>query len=707
MTLLRKLAPMALSIRGALLGVVAVLSLLAAAMAGLHALNAWSVLRQAEEAQAEDRAANRFAAGLHDLLLERLFTGTALQAPGPMPAEARQRMEQHRAGNRAALRAEGLPAAASLPGGAALLENFRTALRDADAVRQQADLALGLPRDQRQAAAIQPFVPTMSRLLEASTRLWAAYAHDAAGEDAVLTRLATLKEIGWRMREAAGFELGLVGVSISGERPLEQGQLTQIAAMRSRIDALWSQVENLAPASDPATHPALRAAFETIRQQYFEGFRRRVDEAVRRGAEAPGGRYGMTGREWIEGANPMVGTLLLVRDAAGTASEAHMEALVDAKRAALAFSAGAALLVLLVAVGAVWIVLRRVTAPLAGLAAATERLGAGELETPIPGMDRGDEVGAVARALGSLRDGSRRARELEAAAAADRAAREARHQAIERETGGFGDAAAGIMARLGDSATALRQAADAMASGVASAGQAAATTAEGAERNAANLASVAAATEELTASIGEISRQVASAAGMAREADERARSTNATVLSLAEAAAQIGDVVRLIGEIAGQTNLLALNATIEAARAGDAGKGFAVVASEVKTLAGQTAKATEQISAQIGAIQSATDLAVSAIKEVGGSIARVSEVATAIAAAVEEQGSATREIAGSVQVVAQQNEEATRMMQQVQAAVRSSEAQAQAVQATGDGVSAASDELRGRVDRFLAAVRAA
>ncbi len=707
MSFLRQPAPMALSIRAALLGVVAALSLLASGLAGLHALNAWSVLRQAEKAQAEDRAANRFAAGLHDLLLERLLTGTALTAPAPMPAETRQRMERHRNANREALQEQGLPAAASLPGGALLLENFRNALRDAEAIRQQADQALGVPRDQRPLPAIQPYVPTMSRLLEASTRLWAAYAHDAAGEDAVLTRLATLKEIGWRMREAAGFELGLVGVAISGERALDQGQLTQVAAMRSRIDALWSQVENLAPAADPTTHPALRAAFDTIRQQYFEGFRRRVDEAVRRGAEAPGGRYGMTGREWIETGNPMVGTLLLVRDAAGTASEAHMEALVAAKRTSLLLSLAAALLVLVVAAGAAWIVLRRVTAPLAGLAAATDRLGAGELDTPIPGLGRRDEVGAVARALGSLRDGSRRARELEAAAAAERAAREARAAAIERETAGFGSAAAGIMERLGDSATALRQAADAMASGVASAGQAAATTAEGAERNAANLAAVAAATEELTASIGEISRQVASAAAMARDADERARNTNTTVLSLAEAAAQIGDVVRLIGEIAGQTNLLALNATIEAARAGDAGKGFAVVASEVKTLAGQTARATEQISAQIGAIQSATDLAVSAIREVGGSIAKVSEVATAIAAAVEEQGAATREIAGSVQVVAQQNDEANRMMQQVQEAVRSTEAQAQAVLATGDGVSATSGELRGKVDHFLSAVRAA
>ncbi len=703
----RHAAPMALSIRAALLGVMALLSLLAASLAGLHAVNAWTVLREAEESQAADRAANRFAAGLHELLLERLFAGNAVQAPAPMPAELRQRMERHRQAARDALRAEALPGAETLPGGATLLENFRTALREAEGLRQQVDQALSLPRDQRQAAIMQGYVPGMSRLLEASTRLWAAYTHDAAGRDPVLARLASLKEIGWRMREASGFELGVVGAAISGERALEPGQQTSIAAMRSRIDALWLQVENLAPAADPATHPALRAAATAARQQYFEGFRRRVDEAVRRGAEAPGGRYGMTGREWIEGGNPLVGTLLQVRDAAGTASEDHMEAVVAAKRAALAFAGVAALMVLLVAAGAAWIVLRRVTAPLAELAAATERLGAGELDTRIPGLDRRDEVGAVARALGSLRDWSRRAKELEESAAADRAEREARHQAIERETGSFGGATAGILARLGESAAELRQAANAMATGVASAGQAATATAEGAERNAANLSSVAAATEELTASIGEISRQVASAAGMAREADERARSTNGTVLTLADAASQIGDVVRLIGEIAGQTNLLALNATIEAARAGDAGKGFAVVASEVKTLAGQTAKATEQITAQIGAIQSATDLAVSAIREVGGSIAKVSEVATAIAAAVEEQGAATREIAGSVQVVARQNDEATRMMQQVQAAVRGTEEQAQAVLATGDGVSAASAELRGQVDHFLAAVRAA
>jgi methyl-accepting chemotaxis protein len=218
---------------------------------------------------------------------------------------------------------------------------------------------------------------------------------------------------------------------------------------------------------------------------------------------------------------------------------------------------------------------------------------------------------------------------------------------------------------------------------------------------------VAAATEQLSASIAEISRQVSESTTVARAAVEQAEQTNNEVNALAEAAQRIGDVVKLINNIAGQTNLLALNATIEAARAGEAGKGFAVVASEVKSLATQTAKATDEIAAQVTAIQGATSSAVKAIQDIGGTIVRVNQIAAAIAAAVEEQGAATREIARNVQHVSVGTIEVSTNIAGVSQAANETGSAAAEVHASASTLAQLSDALRSGFDRFVGNIRAA
>ena len=233
------------------------------------------------------------------------------------------------------------------------------------------------------------------------------------------------------------------------------------------------------------------------------------------------------------------------------------------------------------------------------------------------------------------------------------------------------------------------------------------TVASAAEQTSANVQTVATATEELSASIQEISQQVANSARIANQAVDDARTTDGVVQELAVGAQKIGEIVQLINDIAGQTNLLALNATIEAARAGDAGKGFAVVASEVKSLATQTAKATDEISAQISQIQSATSLAVSAIHGIGTTIQEMSEIAAAIASAVEEQGAATMEISRNVQQAAQGTEDVTRSIGDVrQAATDTGVASGQVLTAAGE-LSRNSNDLSREVDSFLAGIKAA
>jgi methyl-accepting chemotaxis protein len=211
----------------------------------------------------------------------------------------------------------------------------------------------------------------------------------------------------------------------------------------------------------------------------------------------------------------------------------------------------------------------------------------------------------------------------------------------------------------------------------------------------------------MAASVEEITRRVAEAADVAKQAVAEAKATDATVRGLADAASRIGDVVRLIGEIAGQTNLLALNATIEAARAGEAGKGFAVVASEVKNLAGQTARATEEIGRQIGEMQAATTQAVDAIRGIGSTVDRTADIATAIAAAVEEQGATTREIARSAAQVAEATDTVARKIEGIRNAADATGASASAVLDASGALAGDAETLKERSTGFLRAVRAA
>jgi methyl-accepting chemotaxis protein len=264
-----------------------------------------------------------------------------------------------------------------------------------------------------------------------------------------------------------------------------------------------------------------------------------------------------------------------------------------------------------------------------------------------------------------------------------------------------------VIEGLAAEAARVEQAARRLSAAAEESGREASTVADAAHGASKDVQAVAAAAEEMAASVAEISRRVAEAAAVATRAVEEARSTDGTVQGLAEEAAKIGDVVRLIGDIAGQTNLLALNATIEAARAGDAGKGFAVVASEVKSLAGQTAKATEEIAARISGMQGRTQQAVDAIRAIGATIQRTSEIATAIAAAVEEQGAVTRDIARSAGQVAEGTDTVSRRIGGIRkGAVETGEA-AGGLLTASEGLSRGAETLKAQASSFLASVRRA
>lgn len=350
---------------------------------------------------------------------------------------------------------------------------------------------------------------------------------------------------------------------------------------------------------------------------------------------------------------------------------------------------------------------RAITMPVRRITEVIERIAAGNSETEIPDMERKDEVGAIAQAVGIMKQGLLEREQMQAQQQAEEKERAARSQRIEESIGRFEASVGQAMSELNDMAANLDTTAGEMTSASRETNVQSDQVASAAELASSNVNSVAAATEQLSSSIGEISKKVSDASSISSSAVSEADRTNAQMKALAESSDKIGKIITLIRDIAEQTNLLALNATIEAARAGDAGKGFAVVANEVKSLANQSAQATEEISNQIQEIQHASTAAGEAIVKVTQLIASLSESSTAIAGAVEQQSAATSEISRSVQDAASGTNDVTSSIAHVNEATIKTSAAAENVTGTASRMNGSVSALRQQIDEFLASVRAA
>jgi len=469
------------------------------------------------------------------------------------------------------------------------------------------------------------------------------------------------------------------------------------AEMRQRIDRLVASLSAADVARLPAfatLQAAVLAEIDRTKSYALQGRREDAMQALRGGVR------------------PREREASAMTDAFVAAKVQEVDAL-DAAADATAENARFTLIVAsLIGIGAalglgLMIALRGVIAPVRRTITVVEELSKGNLAVAIEGTERKDELGLLARAFVVFKDGMVQARELAARELETARKRDERTRRLDELTRQFDAGVTAMLQTVASAATQLRGSATALTTTAEEGTRRADSVASASEEASTNVQAVASAAEELATSVNEISRQVSTSNRTSGQAVEQAKQTNQKVETLSGAATRIGDVLKMISDIAGQTNLLALNATIEAARAGEAGKGFAIVASEVKSLANQTAKATEEIAAQISAIQAATVDSVHAIQGIGGTIATISEISTAIAAAVEEQDAATKEIARNIQQAAAGSALVSANVDGISTAARETSTAANDVLSASAELSRQAELLRTQVDAFLADVRAA
>jgi methyl-accepting chemotaxis protein len=694
-----------LSIRTVLVGIIAAMGLLTIALAGVDLMAAIGHSRTAGRIVTLATIDGDTFDAMSIMRTERALTLGALPGKNAIDPGLLARIQSLRSTSEASYeRAIGrLTGAASSDTD---LANLATRVRDAHAamaeVRSQSDAMLPRELASRDpdlahrvpsiSAAYQAALVELGDGIEARMKLF----------DPTIDELVAIKRSAWAARSAGGVMTVRLEGAAAASRSLTREELLLTAQDRGATLAAWSETADMT--ARPEVPSVVTDAVGRAKLVFPGPFLARLDQTIQ-DLDAHPDRLtvsfdqlqDMNGKDF---ATVAAISTAAMHEAANFADRQAGEALTR-----LCINAAATVFAVLLTVGGYLVAARRVSAPIAAMTDAMRRLSDHDLAVEIPGIGRGDEIGRMAAAMQVFAESIAKADALSAERDRAHEVNDRRRVAMDRHTQEFGTSVSGVMASLASSAEEMRRAAAAMTEAASGVRQQANDTVEGGGRASRDLYSIASAVEQLTASVDEISRQVATAAQVAREAVERAEEGHDKMRGLAAATAKIGDVLRLISDIAGQTNLLALNATIEAARAGDAGKGFAVVAGEVKALAGQTAKATADIGAQITAVRDATEQSAAAMTAVATVIGRIDAVASAVAAAVEQQNATTRSIAASIQIVSGATDATVQAMQAVSGLADGAGQVSEDVARAATGIGREAETLRAEVDQFFAGMR--
>ncbi|MDB5716310.1 MAG: chemotaxis protein [Sphingomonadales bacterium] len=569
------------------------------------------------------------------------------------------------------------------------------------ALRVTMDTAVAGPIEARRDAA-KKAVADNSALNSVVTALLAGQVRRMAAQNGDAYRQATYANTAWTLRDVGGLNASQHKSLVGANRVGTEAERIDLGRSQGAADQVVAALMDVR--GNPSTPANVTAALDKMKEAYVDRFGNEL-KLIKVGAVS--GKYEHDVDVFYVESQVALNAVIGVRDAFYDNAEMLLAAAYDSARLSFFIALAVLLAVLGASAAMVMTVRRRIVQPIVDITASMTRLASGDSSEETPASDRRDEIGAMAAAVQVFKDNMIAARRLAAEQSAESDAKMRRAGVLDELAKSFESRVGELVTGLSASSATMETAARSMSSTASTTNRQAGVVADASEQTSSNVQMVASATEELTSSITEISRQVAQSAQISARAVEDARRTGDTAQSLALGAQKIGDVVILIQNIAAQTNLLALNATIEAARAGEAGRGFAVVASEVKSLAGQTAKATTEISEQVAAIQAASDESVAAIRNVVNVITEIEQIGQAIAIAIEEQGSATREIARNVQEAAHGTQNVTSNIAGVQHAANDTGAAATQVLGAAEQLSHQSNDLAAQVHRFLADVRAA
>jgi methyl-accepting chemotaxis protein len=692
-----------LTVSALLKTVIVITAVLTVVQFSVGAWESWGHLQSASRiSMIADASANLFKA-MHNLRTDRSTTSRLLNSDS-MDADIEKYLRGLRDAEMPAM-ANGLALLTPMQFAQhdALVPEFDRAFKTITALQKEFWEAMGQPKASRRPALNKEYVDITNVLLDTLEKLSGVLAADVNHQDATIDQLLQIKQTAWLLRNTAG-EASLIistGLAVGKITPeIRQNYLKFFGG----TDAAWNALQLVT--SGMQLPPALSAAMTANKTAYFEPSYLQLRERLLT-ALSDGGKPELTANQW----SPItVGRLSAAVGVAEAALEAAKQRAVELRGSAL--RALVVQLVLLfaaigLAAGAMTTVTRRVIRPLHKMRDAMLKVAAGDLTVETGYAARHDEIGGLATALETFKQQAADKFKIEEQERERNAGSVARQRAIDAYVAEFEGTVRQTLQQLGAASGEMRK----TSTGLSTVSRQTNSRVEVAQKASGeasmSVESVASAAEELSASINDISQQAAHAAGIASRAVDQARETDGTVQGLAKSAGRIGEVVGLINTIAAQTNLLALNATIEAARAGEAGRGFAVVASEVKSLASQTAKATDEISEQIADIQKVAGEAIDAIKGIGSIIGEVNEVATAIAAAVQEQGAATQEITRSTQYAAQGTKNVSENITGVKTDADAAAAAAENVKGASETLETQSQNLGHQVTDFLGKIRAA
>jgi methyl-accepting chemotaxis protein len=693
-----------LTISTLLKSVIAVMAAFVMAFLVPTAWESWRQLQSASRTSTIASVSESAFKAMHNLRTDRANTTQTLNGEAAIDSAIEKAIRDYRDTENSAMKSVAdLTAAVDFADQKVLLPELTRQMEMLGALQAESWEAMNKPKASRRPTLTKEYADATGALLQTLDKLSIQLAAAVAHTDPVVDQMLAIKQLAWLVRDTGGQAALLLSNGLAAGHLAPEARQTY-ARFVIGTNYVWNALEALvAGAQLPAR---LREAMAETKVGYFDPKYLSTSDQLLNSAIA-GEKFDLASSEWRPDTVRRLATAVSLAEQALDEAKRHAAAQQSSAQRLLILNLTLLVAAIAVAVGGMLVVGRRAIRPLHAIRDGMLKVAGGDLSVEVGYAERRDEIGELAGSLATFKQQLVEKARIEQQELERNAGARSRQQAIETYIGEFENQVLGTLRQLGDAANQMRATSEGMSEVSTQTNTSVGIAAKSSGEASINVQTVASAAEELSASINDISRQAVHAAEIARRAVNQSQATDDTVQGLAKTANRIGEVVSLINDIASQTNLLALNATIEAARAGEAGRGFAVVASEVKSLASQTAKATEEISEQIADIQKVASEAIEAIKSIGGIIGEVNTVATVIAAAVEQQGAATQEITRSTQRAALGTKTVSDNIGLVSAGADATGAAARDVGAASEQLGVQAEQLRDQVNGFLGRIRVA